>query len=185
MTTIVRRITGGVDTHLDVHVAAALDERGALLGVESFATTAAGYRRLLASARGLRGARARRCRSIGTPDAATLTTLTKLALRTLARRSSLEEEVKEIDRLLKALVKETAPELCAVDGVGTDVASALVVAAGDNPERLKNEATFAKLCGVSPSMPRAASRCASSGSIARGSPGELGAVAHRLHPDGQ
>ena len=34
--------------------------------------------------------------------------------------------------------------------MGTDVASALLVAAGDNPERLKNEATFAKLCGVSP-----------------------------------
>jgi transposase len=30
------------------------------------------------------------------------------------------------------------------------VASALLVAAGDNPERLKNEATFAKLCGVAP-----------------------------------
>jgi transposase len=30
------------------------------------------------------------------------------------------------------------------------VGSALLVAAGDNPERLKNEATFAKLCGVSP-----------------------------------
>ena len=45
MTTIAdRRITGGVDTHLDVHVAAALDERGALLGVERFATTIAGYR---------------------------------------------------------------------------------------------------------------------------------------------
>ena len=48
------------------------------------------------------------------------------------------------------LVAETAPKLNAVDGVGTDVASALLVAAGDNPERLKNEATFAKLCGVSP-----------------------------------
>ena len=36
MTTLPRQITGGVDTHLDVHVAAALDERGALLGVESF-----------------------------------------------------------------------------------------------------------------------------------------------------
>lgn len=80
-----------------------------------------------------------------------VTTLTKLALRTLARRAlSLEAVVKEIDRLLKALVKETAPDLCAVDGVGTDVASAILVAAGDNPERLKNEATFAKLCGVSP-----------------------------------
>ncbi len=47
MTTIARRITGGVDTHLDVHVAAALDGRGAQLGVESFAATAAGYRDLL------------------------------------------------------------------------------------------------------------------------------------------
>ena len=47
MTTIARRITGGVDTHLDVHAAAALDGRGALLGVESFATTPAGYRALL------------------------------------------------------------------------------------------------------------------------------------------
>ena len=36
-----RRITGGVDTHLDVNVAAALDEIGGLLGVESFATTVA------------------------------------------------------------------------------------------------------------------------------------------------
>ena len=38
-----RAVTGGVDTHLDVHVAAALDGIGGLLGVESFATTAAGY----------------------------------------------------------------------------------------------------------------------------------------------
>ena len=77
--------------------------------------------------------------------------MTKLTLRTLARRAlSLEDEVKEIDRVLKTLVAETAPELDTVDGVGTDVASALLVAAGDNPERPKNEATFAKLCGVSP-----------------------------------
>ena len=50
MTTIARGITGGVDTHLDVHVAAALDQKGALLGVESCPTTTAGYR-------GLRGGR--------------------------------------------------------------------------------------------------------------------------------
>ena len=80
-----------------------------------------------------------------------VTTVTKLTLRTLARRAlSLEEEVKEIDRLLKTLVADTAPELNAVDGIGTDVASAILVAAGDNPERLKSESTFAKLCGVSP-----------------------------------
>lgn len=45
--TIRSQITGGVDTHLDVHVAAALDERGGLLRVEMFATTTAGYRQLL------------------------------------------------------------------------------------------------------------------------------------------
>ena len=38
-----RLITGGVDTHLDVHVAAAVDVNGGVLGVESFATTPAGY----------------------------------------------------------------------------------------------------------------------------------------------
>ena len=42
-----RAVIGGVDTHLDVHVAAALDPIGGVLGVESFPTTARGYRRLL------------------------------------------------------------------------------------------------------------------------------------------
>jgi transposase len=268
MTTIARGITGGVDTHLDTHVAAALDERGALLGVQSFAATGAGYQELehwpesfgtvdlvgiegtgsygagltrhllghqvvvvevdrpnrqrrrrtgksdpedaVAAARAAQGgdatgsaktrdgnveamrvlrvarSSARRSRTqalnqmrslISTaPDELraelrdlsiykilTLASayrhtgrtdvagVTKITLRTLARRAiSLEEEVKEIDRMLKLLVAETAPELCAIDGVGTDVASALLVAAGDNPERLKSETTFAKLCGVSP-----------------------------------
>lgn len=43
-----RTVTGGVDTHADAHVAAALDHIGGLLGTESFATTPAGYARLLA-----------------------------------------------------------------------------------------------------------------------------------------
>src|SRR3954447_13533965 len=38
-----RPITGGVDTHLDSHVAAAVDANGGLLGVESFPTTTAGF----------------------------------------------------------------------------------------------------------------------------------------------
>ena len=42
-----RGITGGVDTHRDVHVAAALDPLGGLLGSESFATDSAGYKALL------------------------------------------------------------------------------------------------------------------------------------------
>ena len=45
MTIIVetRQITGGVDTHLDTHVAAALDANGGVLGVESFPTTTTGF----------------------------------------------------------------------------------------------------------------------------------------------
>ncbi len=42
-----RAVWGGVDTHLDFHVAAALDHIGGLLGIESFETTEAGYRKLL------------------------------------------------------------------------------------------------------------------------------------------
>jgi transposase len=41
-----RVVVGGVDTHLDVHVAAAIDGNGGLLGVRSFATTPAGYHAL-------------------------------------------------------------------------------------------------------------------------------------------
>ena len=77
--------------------------------------------------------------------------LTKFTLRMLARRAiTLEEEISEIDAILKPLVKESAPELVATLGIGTDAASALLVAAGDNPGRLRNEAAFAHLCGASP-----------------------------------
>ena len=47
-----RTVTGGVDTHKDAHVAAALDGLGRLLGTESFPITAAGYQRLFAWLRG-------------------------------------------------------------------------------------------------------------------------------------
>ena len=48
------------------------------------------------------------------------------------------------------LVAKRAPRLVALVGVGTDVAGALLVTAGDNPDRLRSEASFAHLCGVSP-----------------------------------
>lgn len=268
MTTLPLPVTGGVDTHLDVHVAAALDGQGALLGVESFATTPHGYRRLLCWLRsfgdvdlvGVEGTgsygvglsryfraegvrvvevdrpnrQRRRRRGKSDPqDAITAAraaqsgdahgdaktrdgnvegmrvlrvarlsarkartqalnqmrnliatgpddlraelrdlnvyrlleraaayrpgtgrdprSLTKLALRILARRAlSLEAEIVELDAILKPLVIETAPELIARVGIGTECASALLVAAGDNPQRLRSEATFAHLCGVAP-----------------------------------
>lgn len=41
-------VTGGVDTHKDVHVAAVIDQVGRILGTRSFPTTRSGYRQLLA-----------------------------------------------------------------------------------------------------------------------------------------
>ena len=76
---------------------------------------------------------------------------TKYALRLLAKRVlELEGELAELKMLLKPLVAVTAPELVARHGVGTETAGALLVAVGDNPERLRDERAFAHFCGVSP-----------------------------------
>jgi transposase len=76
---------------------------------------------------------------------------TKFALRSLARRyRALSEEIAELDAQLDRLVAEAAPELVSLAAIGTNHAATLLIVAGDNPERLKNEASFASLCGVSP-----------------------------------
>jgi transposase len=66
------------------------------------------------------------------------------------RYRQLSEEISELGEQLDRLVAETAPELVAVKGLGTDTAASLMIAAGDNPEPLKSEAAFAHLCGVAP-----------------------------------
>lgn len=76
---------------------------------------------------------------------------TKHALRALAGRiQTLDTEIAELDAQLAPLVADTAPELVELFAVGTDTAGALLVTMGDNPDRLRNEASFAKLCGVAP-----------------------------------
>jgi transposase len=76
---------------------------------------------------------------------------TRIVLRGLAFRwRQLDHEVALLDDQLESLVKTIAPNLVALRGVGVEVAGALLVAAGDNPERLEREASFAALCGVSP-----------------------------------
>lgn len=77
------------------------------------------------------------------------TSATKIALRSLARRiQSLRTEVKALDVDLVELTNRKAPELVAIFGAGPEVASTLLVTAGDNPDRLSNESAFASLCGV-------------------------------------
>jgi transposase len=75
----------------------------------------------------------------------------RYTLRLLARRiASLTEEIDDLDARLTATIGEHTPELLARNGVGPDTAAALLIAAGDNPDRLHSEASFAALCGVSP-----------------------------------
>jgi transposase len=271
MTIIVetRPITGGVDTHLDVHVAAAVDANGGVLGVESFPTTAVGFAGLHAwlcsfgplgrvgvegtgaygvgLARYLRGAgvavlevdrpnrQARRshgkCDTIDAIEAAraalsgrahgaaktadgnveairvlliasrsgrdarimclnqlrhlgftapdalrerfrdvpvgflaeTAASLrpnpagepvvyaTKLAMQTLGRRViDIDADCARLGGELAGLVRVTAPSLVALHGVGIHTAALLLVAAGDNADRIRSEAAFAHLCGAAP-----------------------------------
>src|SRR5215203_4045004 len=76
---------------------------------------------------------------------------TKFALRSVARRyEALSEEIAELDAHLDRLVGQAAPELVSLPGIGTDSAATLLIVVGDNPQRLRSEASFASLCGVSP-----------------------------------
>ncbi|HEY5110892.1 MAG TPA: transposase, partial [Acidimicrobiales bacterium] len=76
---------------------------------------------------------------------------TRQALKTLSRRyQDLTDEMRDLTKLLDELTKEANPALRAAKGVGVDVASILLVAAGSNCQRLRNESAFAAMCGVSP-----------------------------------
>ena len=75
----------------------------------------------------------------------------KIALKSLARRYlELHDEVADLDDMIEAIVTDLAPELIARNGVGLNSAAQLLLTAGDNPERLRSEASFAALCGASP-----------------------------------
>jgi transposase len=76
---------------------------------------------------------------------------TKLAMRTLGRRVlTLGEDTEALDAVLAELVTVTAPSLLELYGVGVHTAAILLVAAGDNAERVHSEAAWAHLCGVAP-----------------------------------
>jgi transposase len=78
-------------------------------------------------------------------------TATKFALRSVARRyEALSREIDELEVHLDRLVGQVAPELVSLPGIGTDNAATLLIVAGDNPQRLTSEASFASLCGVAP-----------------------------------
>lgn len=75
----------------------------------------------------------------------------RISLKSLARRYlELHDEIAELDLMIKAIVEELAPELVARNSIGHNGAAQLLLTAGDNPDRLKSEASFAALCGVTP-----------------------------------
>jgi transposase len=75
----------------------------------------------------------------------------RFALRSVASRyRRLSEETSGLDEQPDRLVNEAPLELVAVEGVGTDTAVSLLIAAGDNAESLRDEAAFAHLCGAAP-----------------------------------
>lgn len=96
-----------------------------------------------------RVARAARFRCTG--DQADPNEATKIALRTLARQhEALTVDLDALRARLDELTAQANPALRHAVGIGPDVASILLVAAGDNPERLTTNAGFAALCGASP-----------------------------------
>lgn len=73
------------------------------------------------------------------------------SLHDLAKRwEALHDEIKAHDADLRRLLDGLVPTLLDEAGVGTEVAAKLVIAAGENPGRLRNDASFAALCGASP-----------------------------------
>lgn len=76
----------------------------------------------------------------------------KAAMASVARRhQQLTAEISRLDTMLDELVRHAAPEgFLAKRGVATQVAAALLATAGDNPGRVRREASFAALCGASP-----------------------------------
>jgi transposase len=75
----------------------------------------------------------------------------KLALSSLARRiRELDSELVELDRQLEHLAHTAAPRTTQLFGVGTQGASQLLITAGQNIDRFRSEAAFAKICGAAP-----------------------------------
>ncbi|MFI5609448.1 IS110 family transposase [Amycolatopsis sp. NPDC051903] len=78
-------------------------------------------------------------------------TAARYTLRALACRiDRLSQEIADLNAQTAAVLSSHNPAMLDTYGVGPDTAATLLIAAGDNPERLRSEASFAALCGVSP-----------------------------------
>ena len=103
----------------------------------------------------------------GQPDRMLMAAV-KTALRDLARRwKTLDAEAKALSAQIDQLVRAAAPALVDMFGISSELAGQFLVTAGDNPERIKSEAAFAKLCGVAP-QPASSGRTTGRHRLSRG-----------------
>ena len=105
---------------------------------------------------------------------------TYLVIRNLARRiRGLNAEMRNIDEMITDLITETAPGLLELYGVGVDTAASLLVAAGDNPDRLHAEGSWAHLCGVTP-LPANSGKVTTRFRLSRGGDRQANAALYRI-----
>jgi transposase len=81
--------------------------------------------------------------------------------------------------MLAPLITETAPKLFELYGVGVDTAPSLLVTAGDNPERLHSEPSWAHLCGVAP-LPANSGKMTNRFRLNRGGDRQANAALYRI-----
>jgi len=105
---------------------------------------------------------------------------TMVTMRGLARRiQTLNNEIKALDAMLTELVADTAPSLVGLYGVGTDTAATLLVTAGDNPDRLASERSWAHLCGACP-IPTGSGKTSGRHRLNRGGNRQANAALYRI-----
>jgi len=103
----------------------------------------------------------------------------KVGLRAISRRwLSLSEEIEAHDRDLDVLAATHTPELITAPGIATGTAAEMLIVVGDNPERIRSEAAFAKMCGTCP-LP-ASSGKTSRHRLNRGGNRQANAALHRV-----
>jgi transposase len=84
-------------------------------------------------------------------DYRNVTSAYRITLKSLGRRYlELHDEIADPDTMIVAIVDEIAPNLVARNSIGYESAAQLLLTTGDNVQRLRSEASFAALCGVSP-----------------------------------
>ena len=93
----------------------------------------------------------RRCTQLDVDTPCDTTSAAAYTLQLLARRIlALTSQIRELEHQITTAITNHASRLLTRRGIGPDNAAALLIAAGDNPDRLRSEASFAALCGVSP-----------------------------------